>query len=634
MPRPANPVRQPLPLVILAAGAVMGGLYLAREVLIPIALAILLSFVLAPLVTRLERLKLGRIASVAIVVTLSIAVALVIGYVVAAQLYKLYEALPNYRQNISTKLERLSDRFGGFGKSDTAKFIDELSKNMSEERAPASRPTTGSTTQQVTAALTQPSSDGRPKIDEALSNLAGQPTTKPIQVEVVPRPESPLDFLRNRIAPFLPPLGTAGIVIVVVVFMLIAREDLRDRMIRLMTRGGNFQLTTTAMDEAATRISRYLLMQMVVNVSYGIPIWLGLWAIGIPNAPLWGLLATLLRFIPYIGPWIAAAGPIVVAFAAFPGYRQIVYTLALYGVIELISNNVIEPWLYGSSTGMSEMAVLVSAVFWTWLWGVPGLLLATPLTVCLVVMGKYVPQLQFLDILLGDEPVLEPPQRIYQRLLAYDAEEASDLVEEYLKEKSLLEVYDEVLVPALGLAESDRHRGRLDEERWKFVRESMKEIVEELGEARQLGDVQVVPARPDEEPKPPCVLCLPARDDADEIVALMTAQLFNEAGCAARYMPVASLASEMVETVERQNAQIVLISALPPSALSHARYLCKRLRTRLKDLRLIVGLWRARSDAKRAMARLRCEQTDKVVTTLAAAVQEVMPLVTTLQPKP
>jgi len=369
----------------------------------------------------------------------------------------------------------------------------------------------------------------------------------------------------------------------------------------------------------------------------------------VPNAILWGLMATLLRFIPYIGPWIAATVPLLLSIAAFPDSRHFFLTAGLYIVIELISNNAIEPWLYGSSTGLSTVAVIVSAVFWTWLWGPLGLLMSTPLTVCLVVLGKYVPQLQFLDILLGDEPVLEPHVKVYQRLLAMDQEEATELVEEYLKEdgKQLVDVYDEVMIPALGLAEHDRHRGLLDDQRQKYIRQSMKEMVEDLGERYRLPDSEAEGSEQtkarngngngngngdhdhddENERLRACVLCLPARDEADEIVAMMLSQMLEQSGCAAKYIPVAALASEMLEIVEKYDAKLVCISALPPSALAHARYLCKRVRGRMKNVPVVIGLWGAKIDAKKALARLACSDKDRVVRSLSEARSEITPVV-------
>jgi predicted PurR-regulated permease PerM len=630
MARPEVTPRYSQVLLLATVALCLTGLYFARVVLIPIALSILLSFLLAPLVSRLERWRFPRIPAVIAVMLVVFGLLGILGYVVAGQILDLTNKLPSYQGNIAGKIERVKSHLGGFGRgSDILDRIKhDLSRPMSQPVAAtqaATRPVTQVTTPQSTPALPQ-----------AIGNLAGGPTPTPIQVQIVSEP-NPFKFLEETLSPWIDPLTTAGIVTIIVIFMLIQREDLRDRMIRLVSRG-HLNLTTQAMDEAATRISRYLLMQLLVNVTYGIPIAIGLYFIGIPNAILWGLLATLLRFIPYIGPWIAASIPIVLSIAVFPGYRQAVETIALYLVVELISNNAVEPWLYGTSTGMSSVAILISAMFWTWLWGPVGLLMSTPLTVCLVVLGKYVPQFQFLDIMLGDEPVLEPPMRIYQRLLAQDSEEAQDLVEEYLQEKTLLEVYDQVLVPAMGLAEYDRHRGHLTEERHKFICDSMKEIIEDVGERYRLPTIEesqaTVPGTVPNTKSPikrPCVLCLPARDEADEIVAMMLAQVLDQSSCETKFVPVAALASEMVEAVSKEGTPIVCISAVPPSAVAHARYLCKRLRARMDSITLVVGLWGAKGDLKKAMARLRCDDSDKIVTTLAEAIAQVQPLVTSMR---
>ncbi|HEV8606653.1 MAG TPA: AI-2E family transporter [Tepidisphaeraceae bacterium] len=625
---PGRPSRM---LVLAGVAVVIAALYFAQDFLIPLALSLLLSFLLAPLCSRLERWKLGRVVSVIIVVVFSLGLLAGVGWVVTGQVIDLANKLPSYRNNIHSKVMYWRASTGNFNQQ--TQVLQDSFKDLTAPNL-TSRPTT----HDVEAAARSPEKPLTPPVAQAVQNLSGSPTTQPIQVEVKERDPTPIQFMKDHVAPYVSPLATAAMVIVFVVFILLQRDDLRDRMIRLVSQG-QINLTTQAMDDAATRISRYLLMQLVVNVTYGIPIGIGLWFIGVPNAILWGLMATLLRFIPYIGPWIAASVPILLSIAAFPDSQHFFMTVGLYVVVELISNNVIEPWLYGASTGLSATAVVVSAVFWTWLWGPLGLLMSTPLTVCLVVMGKYVPQLQFLDILLGDEPVLEPHVKIYQRLLAMDQEEATDLVEEYLKEKNLIEVYDQVLIPALGLAEHDRHRGLLDEQRQKYIRQSMKELVEDLGERYRLADAEAEHASEatqhrngngngdDDRKTAPCALCLPARDEADEIVAMMLSQVLEQLGCVAKYIPVAALASEMVQTVEKYDARLVCISALPPSAVAHARYLCKRVRARKKDIPVLVGLWGTKVDSKKAMARLACSENDKVVRTLADARAEIAPMV-------
>jgi len=635
MARSYLPGRSSRVLVLAGVAVVIAGLYFAQDFLIPVALSLLLSFLLAPLCQRLERLKMGRIASVIIVVVLSLGLVTGIGWVVTGQLIDLANKLPSYRDNIHSKVERWRASAGSINKQTHA--IEESLKDLTD-----TRPTSEPTTRDVATAVKTGEQPLSPPVARAVRNLSGTPTNQPIQVEVKEREPSPVQFLKDYVAPYLTPLGTAAMVIVFVVFILLQREDLRDRLIRLVSQG-QINLTTQAMDDAATRISRYLLMQLIVNVTYGIPIGVGLWFIGVPNAVLWGMLATLLRFIPYIGPWIAAAVPLTLSLAAFPDSRHFLLTAGLYVVVELISNNAIEPWLYGSSTGLSTVAVIVSAVFWTWLWGPLGLLMSTPLTVCLVVLGKYVPQLQFLDILLGDEPVLEPHVKVYQRLLAMDQEEATELVEEYLKEKEkdLVAIYDEVLIPALGLAEQDRHRGLLDDQRQKYIRQSMKEMVEDLGERYRLSDSEAEGAEQtrlrntngngngngdhNDQQETASILCLPARDEADEIVAMMLAQVLEQSCCKARHVPVAALASEMVEIVQKYDAKMVCISALPPSALAHARYLCKRVRGRVKDVPVVIGLWGTKVDTKKALARLACSETDKVVRSLSEARSQIVP---------
>ena len=299
-------------------------------------------------------------------------------------------------------------------------------------------------------------------------------------------------------------LGSTGIVIILVVFFLVRREDLRDRFIRLVGKG-QVTVTTQMLEDAATRVSRYLSMQFLINATFGISVGIGLYLIGVPNAILWGILAATLRFIPYIGPWIAAAMPIGLSMAISTGWVAPILTVGLFVVLELFSSNVMEPWLYGKNTGVSAVAVLVAAVFWTWLWGLVGLLLATPLTVCLLVIGKHVPQLSFLDILLGNEPVFEPKKRVYQRLLAGDQEEATELVDDDLENKPLVEVYDTVLIPALALtAETDWHRGELDEGRHKFILQSLKEMIQERGEGQQEMQAKAAAkdAGPDGDPIP------------------------------------------------------------------------------------------------------------------------------------
>jgi predicted PurR-regulated permease PerM len=669
MPRSAAPAPKFSRFILLASVCVVvAALYFAQDVLIPLALAMLLTFLLAPLVQWLERRKLGRAPSVLLVVVLAFGSLGVLGYVVFNQVMGLAQDLPTYKDNIKAKMTWLPKR----GEGGVLEKIQQTVTELSEE---AARPATTQATQAATAPATEPAlvvrqPDALPVEAHPPPEVpATAPTTKPIAttigpslpgppvpVTIVPAEASPLDLLKNNAATVAGPLGTAGVVAVFVIFMLLSREDLRDRLIRLIGYG-QWTVTTQALDDAASRISRYLLAQAIVNGTYGAAIALGLWLIGkfiggddppFPNVILWGLLCAVLRFIPYIGPWIAAVFPLVLSLAVYKSFGVFIATGLMFVVIELLSNNIMEPLLYGSSTGMSTVAILVSAVFWTWLWGPIGLLMATPLTVCLVVIGKYVPQLQFLDILLGDEPVLAPHERLYQRWLALDPEEAADVVMEFFESRSLEEMYDQIILPAVALAEIDRHNGRLDDRRQSMIRQSTRSIIDELGDefrlrfARTGATTSEVPGKkPAEngngEPEPAgrarrlalqkeCsidVLILPAHDEADEIVGLMLAQLLEFNNFCAHPASVQALAGEMMEMVEAKESDVVCISALPPSAVTHSRYICKRLHQRYPEIQMVVGLWTVKGDLKRAKERITCAESVQLATTLSAAMDQV-----------
>jgi predicted PurR-regulated permease PerM len=391
----------------------IAALYLAREVLIPIALALLLSFLLAPAMLRLQRWGLGKTLAALVVVALSSLGLIFICWVGFAQAYNLTLELPAYRQNISTKLRALTPPgLHQFGESQ--RMLGEVTRELITQK-PAQK---------------SPTSSGEPKT-----------SSQPIPVAVQQPEPTPLEFLEKTAGSVLRPVATAFIVLVFVIFMLLGREDLRDRVLRLAG-SSRLYMTTQALDDAARRVSRYLLMQFAVNAIYGALVGLGLLLIGIPHPLVWAVLATLLRFIPYVGPWIAAAGPILLAIGVAPGWGKFAWTLGLYVVLEVVTANFVEPFLYGSSTGISAIAILVAAVFWTWLWGPVGLLLSTPLTVCLVVVGRYVPHLEFLGILFGDEPVLSPAQRFYQRMWC----EAKHRVIDWASRSSYAEEFEVVIM--------------------------------------------------------------------------------------------------------------------------------------------------------------------------------------------
>ena len=419
-------------------------------------------------------------------------------------------------------------------------------------------------------------------------------------------------------------------VVIFVIFILLYREDLRDRIIRLVS-SGDLQRTTEAMSQAGQRVSRYLLMQLVVNTTYGVPIGVGLYFIGVPNPVLWGLLATILRFIPYAGPMIGAAFPVALSFAVDPGWTMPLMTIGLFLGIELIVGNAIEPWLYGASTGISAIAILIAAVFWTWLWGPIGLLLSTPLTVCLVVIGRFVPQLRFLDVMLGDRPVLPPSARFYQRLLAKDPDEAAEITEEFIEEHSLEDLYDDLILPALVLAENDRQRGSLTPDHLSDLVNSAYTIIEDYRdwkppEEKRDTDKAAIDASSQPAPielRSEPVLCVGARSRLDELAAAMLAQLLQRRG-----FPVARAAASTLErndlpTVSGAAVKVVAICSLNASAVLQIRRIVRRLRPKLGGARIVAGLLNSPPEEGRA-AELTPETTaDAMATRLSDALKQI-----------
>ena len=591
-----------------ATAVVVAALYLGKGVLVPLTLAVLLSFLLSPLCDWLERCRLGRVPSVLLTAILGFTVLGIAAWMAVVQMTALAPKMPEYQDNLQAKLHAVNDY-----------FIAELRK--------ATR-----STQDIGQNLPQAQQAKPPQgTDE-----------RPYSVRVLSEPVSPLQLLGRTFGTLIEVFGLAGIVVILVVFFLVRREDLRDRFIRLVGKG-QATVTTQMLADAATRVSRYLSMLFLINASFGIAVGIGLYLIGVPNAILWGILAATLRFVPYIGPWIAAVAPICLAMAISTSWLAPILTLGLFVALELFCGNVLEPWLYGKGTGVSGVAVLVAAVFWTWLWGIAGLLLATPLTVCLLVIGRHVPQLSFLHILLGNEPVFEPKRRVYQRLLAGDQEEAAELVDEDLENRPLVDVYDTLLIPALALAETDWHRGELDEARHNFILQGLKEIIRERDEDEQ--DVQAKEGIEDGNRAGysrsgsacgwrPCIFCLPARDEADEIAGMMLAQLLSTGECLVQSVAFTAAAGEVVDLLQRCTPDVVCISATPPVAVMHARHLCKLVRGRLPKIPVVVGLWDAQGDLSKARARIGAGAATQVVTTLAEAQDKVRLLIRPLLPPP
>jgi predicted PurR-regulated permease PerM len=585
-------------LAVVVAVVAIVTLYFARIVLIPFALALLFTFILTPVVKLLERIHFGRIPSALLVVLLSVGACGAVGWTVAKQFSQVVNQLPDYKANIRTKLTSLH------WKSPHA--LDNASQTMTEISKDLATAPTGQRSGDAT--LTHP------------TLMRPTPEPKPVPVEVVKSPALPLESMQN----VLELLASGLIVLVFTIFMLIRREDLRNRLISLAG-DGNLHLVTQTLDDASARVSRYLLLQFVVNTCYGIFIGACLHFIGLPGALLWGVIVGTLRFLPYIGPPLGGIMPLLLSLAVFDGWTRPLMVLALFVFTELIVSNLLEPMLYGIHTGISSLAILVAAIFWTAIWGPIGLVLSTPLTVCLLVVGRHVPRLRFLQILLGDEPALTPDSRFYQRLLAMDHDEARQVLEKCLEGKTLEELYDSVLIPALSLAEQDRHQNRLEDEHQKFICQSTRELIDEFWEPRgeepagaivggERGELsRGVALRAEQSRK---IVCLPARDEADEIVGIMLAQVLETAGHQALCIPVGT-AAEMLAQVKDEKPDVVCISALPPFAIPHARTLYAKLRAQDSQMRILVGLWNFSDDPSKVSRRLGLAEGAHAFTTLA-----------------
>lgn len=593
---------------LVAAGIVVAGLYLGREVLVPFVIAVLLSFVLAIPVRLLQGFGLGRTFPVALVVILAFLLIFGIAAVVASQATDLAGELPRYQSTIREKIGALKSAASGSGPLE--RFADML-QNLSEEfgRKP-------------------PSGPGKP-------GEGGSPV--PIPVEITTQ-SSPLATLLNIVSPVLHPLAMTGLVIVFTVFMLLQRADLRNRAIRLAG-SRDLQRTTAAMNDAATRLSRFFLVQVLLNGSFGIVVGIGLWLIGVPSPILWGILAAISRFVPYVGVVIAAGGPLVLAAAVDPSWTMLAATAIFFALSEFLLGQVIEPLVYGHSTGLSPIAVIVSVTFWTWLWGPIGLLIATPLTVCLVVLGRHVDQLEFLDVMLGDRPPLTVTESFYQRVLAGDSNEAIEQAEGFLKEHRLSTFYDEVAVKSLGLAQADLSRRALDETQMARIGEAMALLLEDLDEhedepvdpeekraesrreikraagdegldlsleeadqaAEQLPVIERGLLRADWA-APSAVVCIAGRNELDRIGAQMLAQILEKHGLGTRVETTDSLVPGAgVVPIPEQGTRIVVLSYLDTGSPVHIRYAVRRARRRFPEACIVVGSWGAEEEQSKSV---------------------------------
>lgn len=594
-----NARQLPFLYLLMTVSLITTVLYWAQEVIIPLALAIFLAFLLAPLVTLLQRYRLRRIPAVIIVVALTFTVLAGIGWTVFRQMTSLMAELPHYEDNIKGKISDLR----GMGKSSILEKVQTASKEMMEElqkEYPQKENATPPTPEL-----------GRP-MNPQQTPAADENPAEPVPV-VVQGPS-----LLWQLPTLFEQLATAGLVMLLVFFILIDRGDLRNRIIRLI--GLPYLTTTTkALDDASHRVSRYLLMQTLINSTFGVAVGLVLFFLGLPHAFLWGLLATALRFIPYVGVIIAILLPTILSLAVFPGWTKPLLIFGILSSLEGINNMFLETLLYGQSIGVSAVPLIIAFAFWTWLWGPVGLLLATPLTVSIVVLGKYVPQLAFFDILMGDEPVLQPEAQFYQRLLAQDQDEATAIMEHYLQTHALAETYDEVILPALYRTRRDALRHVIEDEDQRFVLEALREILDDLYSTVSETAAPVEEHRDHEPPGMlPTVkaLTLPVHGAVDEVALHMLVHLLDPAQFTLEQLPPTSLASEVVAMIVEKQASLICLGAVAPGGLAKVRYLCKRLRARLPHLKIIVGHWGEAGDSSQNLELLKDAGADYISSTL------------------
>lgn len=609
---------------LLGAGIVVAGLYFSRDVLVPFVVAVVLSFVLAIPVRKLQVWGLGRTFPVAVVVLLAFVVIGAIAFVVASQLTELAGDLPRYQSTIRDKIATLKGAATGHGPLER---LADMLQGLSEEFA------------------------GKPPAGEAPAKVGEATPQRPVQVEITNTRASPLATVLGFVTPILHPLATTGLVAVFTIFILLQRGDLRNRAIRLAG-SHDLQRTTAAMNDAASRLSRLFLVQVLVNSAFGVIVGIGLWAIGVPSPILWGIMAALSRFIPYVGAVLAAGGPLILSAAVDPNWTMLALTAAFFICCEMLVGYVVEPLVYGHSTGLSPVAVIASVTFWTSLWGPVGLILATPLTVCLVVLGRHVDRLEFLDIMLGDRPPLTVAESFYQRVLASDAGEAIEQAELFLHDHALATYYDEVAIKGLALAQVDLTRGALDPSQLARIEDTVGQLIEDLSEhehevpdvdpkkaevKRAAGDEdldesldqadqvsQGLPSIPAHRLAPEwqadgAVLCLAGRNELDRASALMLAQILEKHGLGTRTEGADALTSTGAASLLGASTRVVCLSYLDTSSPVHVRYAVRRIRRRLPGVTIIVGSWGL--DAQAAQGLCDVARSDRCASRLIEAAQ-------------
>ena len=571
-------------------------LYFGKPILMPIALATLLSFLLGPLVNGLCRLGLRQTIAVLVVVLFMFSVlgGMIWGF--GKQMSSLVAQLPDYKQNIREKIDDLRSAGNGGTLSRMRKAWGELKGELNKR--------SDAPTNAVVAAN-----------KDTLTN--GPVGAEPVPVVVHGQSASTVWQIPTALGPLVEVLATAGLVLVLVIFMLLRKRELRNRIIVLFGYD-SMPTTTRALDEAAERISRYLLMQSIINGSYGLAVGVGLYFIGLPYALMWGVLAALLRFIPYIGPWLGAAMPILLSLAVFPGWLHPFLLLGMILIFELISNMIMEPVLYGQTVGVSEVALITAVAFWTWIWGPIGLALATPLTVCLVVLGKYVPGLSFLPLLMGDEPVINERRLFYQRLIAMDDAEAAEIVAHYSKGHELIEVYDHLLLPALVSARRDALSEKLTAEHLDYMLGLLGQMITKMANEARGGPVAEYADDAQE------IFGIPVEDTIDELAMSMLANVLPKT-VVLRSISAEALSGEVIDQLQDRRPAVACIGAVSPGGTHESRYLLKRLQALEEGVPIVLARWGARNEKKlRELAKT--SGLHAVATTLTEARTHVMEL--------
>ncbi len=606
--------------MLVAAAVVLAGLYFAKDVLLPIALAILFTFLLLPVTRRIERLGVGRLPAVLGTIVIATAVLGGITWLVAYQFSELGRDLPRYKTALLERIGAIKNSTNVVESvTNTIDEIDEQLKSGSETTEVEVGKGDAEKSVKVVSDADSRDPTGDSWWQRTLAPLGvqlGRP--EPVEIKVSHAPVSPLTQVKEWLGPILSPLITGGLVVVLVAFFLLQREDLRNRIVELFG-AANLYATTEAIEDAEERVSKYLRAQFVLNTAMGCTVGVAMWLFGMPTPVLWGALAMLLRFVPYLGPTLATVLPVVLSFAVFEGWARPIGVLSFFVVAELIFNNVLEPLAYGNSIGVSATGVIVSALFWTWLWGPVGLVLAMPLTVCVVIMSRYIPQMRTITILMSERSALLIEERIYQRLLAYDDEEAACIVKDQIERASLDAVMDGAVLATLRLAERDRHAGALDSDRAEFVIRSMQEIAAEAIEGAEPESDGDGAATGDGRKS---VLCVAVGDRADEAANAMLAMLVRRTGVDAETIGAGALPAEVVEAVNRDGVGVVALSILPPLSTRDGRYLCRCLRARYPDVPIVVGIWQD-GDPGALGERFRGDGGTYIATTLSAAVKRI-----------